>query len=651
MKLVSSIPNIVKGDWNSVVNFAIAVQKNINKLSGSKLGPEAGPTFASFTLTGLTANRLIASDADKALTSTTLNSWIAGTTNRVTVADDGDGTVTLSAPQDLHTGATPQFAGMTLTGPLNMSDSHISNLGYVDWDLTSDGTAVEGRMYWNSDDGTLNLGMPGGDVVLQLGQEEIQRVQNDESDTITNGTIVYISGSTGDRAKVKRADASSMATSYVLGMATEDIASSQFGYVTSSGLVRDVNTSGMTYGVPIWLSATAGQYTQTMPTAPDVKVFIGYPIRIHATEGVIIVRPTVVPRVSMMSDVYGTPSSTGDFAVWDNTNQYYAFTSNISDFQLVDQGLTDIAGLTPTDGNIIVGDGTNWVAESGATARTSLGLGTTDSPTFGNLILSSRLTINDSSTNYLTRIGYQAGENVSGSFNTMIGYQAGKELTTGTGNVGIGMWSCGGLSLAAMTGTDNLCIGTNTGQALISGSKNIFLGTNVGRGLTDATGNVCIGYNTLRQTTSGLTGNVRIGFEAGHYDVNSNRLIIDNQDRGNAAGELANALLYGVFAAAAANQTIRVNGKLGVGLTPSEQIHSSAKVRADTAFNLNGTDGVTQAASAGKVCDVTALAGGIATAQTQITYATDGTYNFDATSGKVSSITITNGRITAITTA
>lgn len=45
-------------------------------------------------------------------------------------------------------------------------------------------------------------------------------------------------------------------------------------------------------------------------------------------------------------------------------------------FQPLDQGLTDIAGLAVTDGNFIVGNGTNWVAESGATARTSLGLGT-----------------------------------------------------------------------------------------------------------------------------------------------------------------------------------------------------------------------------------------------------------------------------------
>lgn len=44
--------------------------------------------------------------------------------------------------------------------------------------------------------------------------------------------------------------------------------------------------------------------------------------------------------------------------------------------------LSDMLGLTPTDGNFMVGNGTTWVAESANTARTSLGLGTGDSPTF-----------------------------------------------------------------------------------------------------------------------------------------------------------------------------------------------------------------------------------------------------------------------------
>jgi hypothetical protein len=76
----------------------------------------------------------------------------------------------------------------------------------------------------------------------------------------------------------------------------------------------------------------------------------------------------------------------------------------------------------------------------------------------------------------------------------------------------------------------------------------------------------------------------------------------------------------------------------------TEKLEVAGKIRADTAFNLNGTDGVTQAAAAGKVSDVTALAGGIATAQTQITYIADGAHSLTG----ITSITTANGRITAM---
>ena len=51
-------------------------------------------------------------------------------------------------------------------------------------------------------------------------------------------------------------------------------------------------------------------------------------------------------------------------------------------YQPLDADLTAIAALANTDSNFIVGNGSTWVAESGATARTSLGLGTGDSPQF-----------------------------------------------------------------------------------------------------------------------------------------------------------------------------------------------------------------------------------------------------------------------------
>jgi len=52
-----------------------------------------------------------------------------------------------------------------------------------------------------------------------------------------------------------------------------------------------------------------------------------------------------------------------------------------------------VLGLAVTDGNFIVGDGTSWVAESGATARTSIGLGTGDTPQFTGLTLSTDVTL------------------------------------------------------------------------------------------------------------------------------------------------------------------------------------------------------------------------------------------------------------------
>jgi hypothetical protein len=57
-----------------------------------------------------------------------------------------------------------------------------------------------------------------------------------------------------------------------------------------------------------------------------------------------------------------------------------------SDVQAYSADLTTIAGLSNADSNFIVGNGTNWVAESGATARTSLGLGTAATQNTGDFL-------------------------------------------------------------------------------------------------------------------------------------------------------------------------------------------------------------------------------------------------------------------------
>ncbi|MCA9361962.1 hypothetical protein KC906_01175, partial [Candidatus Kaiserbacteria bacterium] len=54
---------------------------------------------------------------------------------------------------------------------------------------------------------------------------------------------------------------------------------------------------------------------------------------------------------------------------------FYSISAADAAFQPLDADLTAIGALAKTDSNFIVGNGSTWVAESGATVRTSLGLG------------------------------------------------------------------------------------------------------------------------------------------------------------------------------------------------------------------------------------------------------------------------------------
>lgn len=115
--------------------------------------------------------------------------------------------------------------------------------------------------------------------------------------------------------------------------------------------------------------------------------------------------------------------------------------------QAYDAGLVDIAGLAVTDGNIIVGDGTNWVAESGATARASLGLGgyATLSPVFYSAYNGSAQTLTGTvavvnCSTALADSGSGAFSNTSGviTFNTTgfyyISYKLAFEVNTNNGD-------------------------------------------------------------------------------------------------------------------------------------------------------------------------------------------------------------------------
>ena len=83
--------------------------------------------------------------------------------------------------------------------------------------------------------------------------------------------------------------------------------------------------------------------------------------------------PTVVAAVAPTT---ATVTAQGQELINDTSYAAMATTLGLAigtNTQAWDAQLDKIAALATTDGNIIVGDGTNFVAESGATARTSLG--------------------------------------------------------------------------------------------------------------------------------------------------------------------------------------------------------------------------------------------------------------------------------------
>jgi hypothetical protein len=90
---------------------------------------------------------------------------------------------------------------------------------------------------------------------------------------------------------------------------------------------------------------------------------------------------------NMTSTVVVTSSTAAN-----NAEKFIQFDSAGTGFQL-SSDTSVIGGLSKTDGNFYVGNGTTVVAESGATARTSIGLGTGDSPTFTSLSLTGTLDV------------------------------------------------------------------------------------------------------------------------------------------------------------------------------------------------------------------------------------------------------------------
>lgn len=165
----------------------------------------------------------------------------------------------------------------------------------ADWiDMTTGVDApsyVEGRVFWDKDNGCIGVYPEVDGPIMQVGQELWVRVKNEEVATFTNGTVVYLSPpNTGSDPVAKLADASIATMSPVIGVVTHDISPDTSGYVTCNGLVRNLNTQGIPEGTKIFLSETPGSYTATVPAAPASSIIVGYCLKEHDSAGLMFVR-------------------------------------------------------------------------------------------------------------------------------------------------------------------------------------------------------------------------------------------------------------------------------------------------------------------------------------------------------------------------
>lgn len=179
----------------------------------------------------------------------------------------------------------------------------------LDWfgvDTTPETTipTADGVFSWNDTDKTVDLQLPDG-VVLQIGQETQLIATNNTGADIPNGTMVYVSGSSGNRVTIALADADGAGTDGVIGMTTQAILNNQSGKVTMLGLVRDINTLAYPPGSPVYLSTTPGQITATPPTYPVPTILVGYVSRSHAVNGSILVYIRPQPQATPLAAPYG----------------------------------------------------------------------------------------------------------------------------------------------------------------------------------------------------------------------------------------------------------------------------------------------------------------------------------------------------------
>jgi hypothetical protein len=150
-------------------------------------------------------------------------------------------------------------------------------------------------------------------------------VRNQSGSTIPAGSIVYISGATGNKPLITLAQANNDANSaQTMGFTKTAIANNAFGYVIVRGEVENLDTSALTEGAQLYLSPTvAGAYTTTKPSAPQHMVYVGIVIRAHPTHGTILVAVQNGYELHELHDVALSSEANNDLLAYESSTDLW----------------------------------------------------------------------------------------------------------------------------------------------------------------------------------------------------------------------------------------------------------------------------------------------------------------------------------------
>ena len=163
------------------------------------------------------------------------------------------------------------------------------------------------------------------DLAVYSSPRLVSTIRNETGATLTKGTVVYISGASGNKATVSKAIATSDSTSaQTFALVFSDISNNNNGTAILAGEITGLDTSAFTAGTQLYLSSTtAGAYTSTKQYAPNHLVYIGVVTRSHVNQGSIEVRIQNGYEMDELHNVSAQNPTDGQVLIYNDTTDLW----------------------------------------------------------------------------------------------------------------------------------------------------------------------------------------------------------------------------------------------------------------------------------------------------------------------------------------